>query len=79
MAYSLASVIWLAYGTGTGSVPGWVVAACAFLGIGSAGYSAFLFAQAKGRDLWQSPLFFWHLVAQAVTAGGPRPCSCSVS
>ena len=28
-----------------------------------------LFAQAKGRDLWQSPLFFWHLLAQAVSAG----------
>ena len=27
----------------------------------SAGYSAFLFAQARGRDFWQSPLLFWHL------------------
>ena len=69
MAYSLASVVWLAYGTGTGSVPVWVIAACGILGIGSAGYSAFLFAQAKGRDLWQSPLFLWHLLAQAVAAG----------
>ena len=39
MAYSLASVVWLAYGTGTGSVPVWVIAACGILGIGSAGYS----------------------------------------
>src|SRR5262249_55590353 len=32
-------------------------------------YSAFLFAQAKGRDLWQSPMFFWHLLVQAFVAG----------
>jgi Ni/Fe-hydrogenase subunit HybB-like protein len=32
-------------------------------------YSAFLFAQARGRDLWQSPLFFWHLLVHAVIAG----------
>ncbi len=68
MAYSLASFLWLACGSG-GGVPGWVVATCVVFGIGAAGYTAFLFAQAKGRDLWQSPLFFWHLLAQAVSAG----------
>lgn len=36
----------------------------------AAGYTAFLFGQAEARDLWQSPLHFWHLVAQAVMAGG---------
>jgi len=35
-----------------------------------AGYTAFLFGQAEGRDLWQSPVLFWHLQAQAVMAGG---------
>ncbi|MBF4160920.1 4Fe-4S dicluster domain-containing protein [Nocardioides acrostichi] len=35
-----------------------------------AGYTAFLFGQAEGRDLWQSPLLFWHLLAQAVMVGG---------
>jgi len=39
------------------------------LGLASACYSAFLFGQAKGRDLWQSPLFLWHLAIQAITAG----------
>jgi len=34
-----------------------------------AGYTAFLFGQAEGRDLWQSPLLFWHLFAQAVMVG----------
>jgi Ni/Fe-hydrogenase subunit HybB-like protein len=41
----------------------------ALAAIGSAGYSAFLFAQAKGRELWQSPLLFWHLLVQAIAAG----------
>ncbi len=34
------------------------------------GYTGFLFNQAEGRDLWQSPLLFWHLVVQAFAVGG---------
>lgn len=37
---------------------------------GTAGYTAFLFAQCEGRDLWQTPLLLPVLLAQAVTAGG---------
>ncbi|MFN8558788.1 MAG: 4Fe-4S dicluster domain-containing protein [Dehalococcoidia bacterium] len=37
--------------------------------IATAGYTGFLFGQAEGRDLWQSPLYLWHLLAAAVTAG----------
>jgi Fe-S-cluster-containing dehydrogenase component/formate-dependent nitrite reductase membrane component NrfD len=37
--------------------------------VSAAGYSAFLFAQAEGRDLWQSPLLFPVLIIQAVQAG----------
>lgn len=43
--------------------------AAAVAGAGSAGYSAFLFAQGRGRDLWQNSAFPWHLLAQAVVAG----------
>jgi Fe-S-cluster-containing dehydrogenase component/formate-dependent nitrite reductase membrane component NrfD len=32
-------------------------------------YTAFLFAQAEGRDLWQSPLLPFHLTIQALMAG----------
>ncbi|MFZ5823717.1 MAG: 4Fe-4S dicluster domain-containing protein [Bacillota bacterium] len=32
-------------------------------------YTAFLFAQAKGRDLWQNPVLPMHLLTQAVMAG----------
>ena len=37
--------------------------------LGTACYTAFLFAQAKARDLWQSPLLPLHLAVQAVLVG----------
>jgi Fe-S-cluster-containing dehydrogenase component/formate-dependent nitrite reductase membrane component NrfD len=39
------------------------------LALATAVYTAYLFAQAKGRDLWQSPLLAPHLAVQAVLAG----------
>lgn len=39
------------------------------LGLGAAGYTAFLFGQCEGRDLWQSKLLLPHLIAQAVQCG----------
>ncbi|MFZ5852690.1 MAG: 4Fe-4S dicluster domain-containing protein [Actinomycetota bacterium] len=44
----------------------WVAPPAAAL---TAGYTGFLFGQAEGRDLWQSPVLFWHLLAQAVMVG----------
>ncbi len=41
----------------------------ALLGLGTAVYTAFLFGQAEGRDLWQSTLLPFHLVVQAFLAG----------
>lgn len=52
-----------------GRAPGGLTALTALLAVGSAVYSAFLFGQAKGRDLWQSPLLGPHLVVQALAAG----------
>jgi formate-dependent nitrite reductase membrane component NrfD len=43
---------------------------CGPLAIGTAIYTAFLFAQAEGRDLWQSPLLPIHLLIQASMVGG---------
>ncbi len=37
--------------------------------VGTAIYTAFLFGQAEGRDLWQSPLLPAHLLVQAVMVG----------
>ncbi|MCC6176088.1 MAG: polysulfide reductase NrfD, partial [Chloroflexi bacterium] len=39
------------------------------LAAASAGYTAFLFAQAEGRDSWQSPMLLPHLLVQAGVAG----------
>jgi formate-dependent nitrite reductase membrane component NrfD len=39
------------------------------LAIGVAVYTGYLFAQAEGRDLWQSALLPLHLLIQAVMAG----------
>jgi Fe-S-cluster-containing dehydrogenase component/formate-dependent nitrite reductase membrane component NrfD len=39
------------------------------LAAGTAVYTAFLFAQAKGRDLWQSPAMPLHMFVQAIVAG----------
>lgn len=40
-----------------------------FLAVGVAVYTAFLFAQAEGRDLWQSSLLPFHLIVQAFVMG----------
>jgi len=40
------------------------------LAIATACYTAYLFAQARARDLWQSPLLAPHLAVQAFLAGG---------
>lgn len=39
------------------------------LGLAVAGYTAFLFAQCKGRDLWESRWLLPHLLAQAAMCG----------
>src|SRR6185437_1234310 len=69
MAYGALCVAWLLCGTMYGGVPAALAVVTAVLGAASACYSAFLFAQARGRDLWQSSMFFWHLLVQAFVAG----------
>jgi len=69
-AHAVLGVAWL--------TAGWTQSYMAFFALGwpvllvaaaSAGYSAFLFGQAEGRDFWQSPLVLPHLLVAAVTAG----------
>ncbi len=59
-------------GGGGGGMPG-LQALLAFAGLPlavmTAVYTAYLFAQAKARDLWQSPLLPPHLAIQAILAG----------
>jgi Fe-S-cluster-containing dehydrogenase component len=47
----------------------WVALPAVPAGLLTAGYTAFLFGQAEGRDLWQSPWLLWHLLGQGVMAG----------
>jgi Fe-S-cluster-containing dehydrogenase component/formate-dependent nitrite reductase membrane component NrfD len=47
----------------------WAFALGVPLAIGVAIYTAFLFGQAEGRDLWQSTLLPVHLLVQAIMAG----------
>jgi formate-dependent nitrite reductase membrane component NrfD len=53
-------------------VPGIILAALTAI------YTAFLFAQAEGRDLWQSPILAPHLFVQAVMAGAAGLLICSL-
>ena len=64
IAWGLASLMGAAWALRLLAIP-------AVLGaLGCAGYTAFLFGQCEGRDLWQTPLLLPTLLAQAVTAGG---------
>lgn len=70
MAFSVVCALWLIAGlTGFEGLqralilPVWAGAA------GTAGYTAFLFAQCEGRDLWQTELLLPILLAQTATAG----------
>ncbi len=47
----------------------WLIVAGAPLAAFTAIYTAYLFAQAKARDLWQNPLLPPHLLVQALVAG----------
>jgi formate-dependent nitrite reductase membrane component NrfD len=67
--YGGAATLCLFFGARGIPIPSILFWVAAVLAVASACYSAFLFAQAKGRDLWQSPLFLWHLLVQAITAG----------
>ncbi|HXV84672.1 MAG TPA: NrfD/PsrC family molybdoenzyme membrane anchor subunit, partial [Candidatus Binatia bacterium] len=69
MVFGALATAWLIQGLSQGVISAWIVWPTALFAIASAGYSAFLFAQARGRDFWQSPLLFWHLLVQAITAG----------
>jgi formate-dependent nitrite reductase membrane component NrfD/ferredoxin len=45
------------------------------LALATAVYTAWLFAQAKARDLWQNPLAPFHLAVQAVVLGAAALCA----
>jgi Fe-S-cluster-containing dehydrogenase component/formate-dependent nitrite reductase membrane component NrfD len=64
MAFGLIAALWLF--TSHHRLLLWPALLLAFA---AAGYSAFLFGQAEGRDFWQSPLLLPHLMVAAMLAG----------
>lgn len=54
---------------GLDSLQLWLTIAGIPLSVGTAVYTAYLFAQAKARDLWQNPLLPPHLFFQAILLG----------
>jgi len=70
MAYGVIGAVWLLAGlTGSGGLMRGLAIPAVLLAAAAAGYSAFLFGQAEGRDFWQSPLLLPHLLVAGVVAG----------
>ena len=70
IAYGILAALWLAGGLAGNDVMLRVLIVPALLLAGAAaGYSAFLFGQAEGRDFWQSPLLLPQLLVTAIVAG----------
>lgn len=68
-AYGLGLSAWAGAAALGMEIPPWVPLVVAPLALATAGYTAFLFAQSKARDLWQSPLLLPHLTVEAFAAG----------
>jgi Fe-S-cluster-containing dehydrogenase component/formate-dependent nitrite reductase membrane component NrfD len=79
IAFGLVSALWLfaAYREDVALLRMLALPALA-LAAGAAGYSAFLFGQAEGRDFWQSPLVLPHLLVAALVAGSAALLSAGI-
>jgi formate-dependent nitrite reductase membrane component NrfD/ferredoxin len=70
IAYSgLCGVFWLAAVAGFALVTSILLWPTVLVGFCAAAYTAFLFGQCEGRDLWQTPLLPAHLIVQALLCG----------
>jgi Fe-S-cluster-containing dehydrogenase component/formate-dependent nitrite reductase membrane component NrfD len=70
MAYGLVGLLWLLGASGgAGGLLRALALPAVLLAAATAGYSAFLFGQAEGRDFWQSPLLLPQLLLAAVASG----------
>jgi len=68
--YALLLLLWPIIGIfGSDQRPGWLIWLMAPVSAMTAVYTAFLFAQAKGRDFWQSPLLSVHMLVHSAIAG----------
>ena len=70
IAYSgLSGLFWLASVFGFSTFAMLLVWPTVLVGFSAAMYTAFLFGQCEGRDLWQTPLLPVHLLVQALMSG----------
>lgn len=70
VVYGALVAAWLYFVWSESDVPAVIVWPTIVLAIATAAYSAFLFAQAKGRDFWRHKWFnAWQLLLQALIAG----------
>ena len=69
MGFGICTVLWLLLGIADREASDGLMMLTVLFALAAAGYSAFLFAQAKGRDFWQSSLVLFHLLLQALIAG----------
>mgnify|MGYP003967928231 CR=1 FL=1 len=67
---ALTGAWWVVGLTDTGSALPWLVAPTVLLALATAGYTAYLFGQCEGRDLWQEPILLPILLWQTVVGGG---------
>jgi len=71
MFFAAVCAVWfLGALAGSATMLKWLAVPAVLGALGTAGYTAFLFGQCEGRDLWQTPLLLPTLLAQAVIAGG---------
>jgi len=70
IAYSaLCGAFWLGAVTGFSAIAAVLLWPTVLVGFLAAMYTAFLFGQCEGRDLWQTPLLPVHLIVQALLCG----------
>lgn len=70
IAYSaLCGVFWLSAIAGFSFAASIILWPTVLVGFCAAAYTAFLFGQCEGRDLWQTPLLPAHLIVQALLCG----------
>jgi formate-dependent nitrite reductase membrane component NrfD len=70
IAYSgLCGVFWLSAIARLSGVTSVLLWPTVIVGFFAAAYTAFLFGQCEGRDLWQTPLLSVHLIVQALLCG----------
>lgn len=70
IAYSaLCGVFWLAAVAGFLAIASALLWPVVLVGFFAASYTAFLFGQCEGRDLWQTPFLAPHLIVQALLCG----------